>query len=227
METPLHPYYPLGTRIPGYVANVNSLPSLLGQFALLWAAVMGIAWLVIGRTRPSSSTADRLAFVWFCLTASIHLFFEGYFVINHTSIGGDSHLFAELWKEYSLSDSRYLLSDAFLVCMEFITAVFWGPLGFFIAYSIAVQHPARYALQIVISLGQLYGDFLYYATSLFGLFHHGVEFSRPENYYFWVYYFFMNFIWVVIPTCYLKNAIYEVISVFRKVDKMEKTRRVQ
>lgn len=79
--------------------------------------------------------------------------------------------------------------------------VFWGPLGFFIAYSIAVQHPARYALQIVISLGQLYGDFLYYATSLFDLFHYRIEFSRPENYYFWVYYFFMNFIWIVIPTC--------------------------
>lgn len=66
--TPLHPYYPLGVELPGYVANVNSLPSLLGQFALLWAAVMGVSWLTIGRFRPSSSIADRLAFVWFCLS---------------------------------------------------------------------------------------------------------------------------------------------------------------
>lgn len=70
METPLHPYYPLGIPIPGYVANINSLPSLLGQFALLWVVVMGIAWLGISRFRPSSSTADRLAFVWFCLSLS-------------------------------------------------------------------------------------------------------------------------------------------------------------
>jgi cholestenol delta-isomerase len=70
METPLHPYFPLGIHIPGYVANVNSLPSLLGQFALLWAVVMAVAWLGISRFRPSSSTADRVACVWFCLSWS-------------------------------------------------------------------------------------------------------------------------------------------------------------
>lgn len=32
-------------------------------------------------------------------------------------------LFGQLWKEYSLSDSRYLTSDAFLISMEAVTAV--------------------------------------------------------------------------------------------------------
>lgn len=142
MSTLLHSYYPLGIHIPGYLPNESSVPSLIGQFALLWAAIVGIAWLTISRSRPDASIADHLAFVWFCLSmfapiswfgrikliqiylaASIHLFFEGYFVVNHMTIGGKSHLFAELWKEYSLSDSRYLRSDAFLVCMESVTAV--------------------------------------------------------------------------------------------------------
>ena len=31
--------------------------------------------------------------------------------------------FGQLWKEYSLSDSRYLTSDPFVLCMETVTAV--------------------------------------------------------------------------------------------------------
>ena len=53
----------------------------------------------------------------------IHLFFEGYFVLNHKTLAGSQELFGQLWKEYSLSDSRYLTSDAFVVCMEAVTAV--------------------------------------------------------------------------------------------------------
>lgn len=54
---------------------------------------------------------------------SIHLFFEGYFSYNHTRMGGAQDLFGQLWKEYALSDSRYLTSDPFVLCMETITAV--------------------------------------------------------------------------------------------------------
>lgn len=32
-------------------------------------------------------------------------------------------LFAQLWKEYALSDSRYLTSDPFMLCVESITVV--------------------------------------------------------------------------------------------------------
>lgn len=53
----------------------------------------------------------------------MHLFFEAHFVIYHTTIAGRQGLFDQLWKEYSLSDSRYLTSDAFLISMEAVTAV--------------------------------------------------------------------------------------------------------
>jgi cholestenol Delta-isomerase len=45
-------------------------------------------------------------------------------VLNHTRMGSAMDLFGQLWKEYSLSDSRYLTSDPFVMCMETITAVF-------------------------------------------------------------------------------------------------------
>lgn len=32
-------------------------------------------------------------------------------------------LFGQLWKEYAMSDSRYLTSDPFVLCMETVTAV--------------------------------------------------------------------------------------------------------
>lgn len=54
---------------------------------------------------------------------SIHCFFEGYFVLNNTHIASNTDFFAQLWKEYSLSDSRYMTSDPFLLCIETWTVV--------------------------------------------------------------------------------------------------------
>lgn len=57
----------------------------------------------------------------------------------------------------------------------------------------------RYPLQLIVSVGQIYGDLLYFATSLFDEYYYGISYSRPEYYYYWGYYVFMNFIWIVIP----------------------------
>lgn len=75
----------------------------------------------------------------------------------------------------------------------------WGPMSFIVAWMITSKHPLRYPLQIVVTMGQLYGLELYYATSLFDHFVNQTTAWRPEAYYFWVYFFFMNFIWVVFP----------------------------
>jgi hypothetical protein len=58
---------------------------------------------------------------------AIHLFFEGYFSLNHTRMGPAQDLFGQLWKEYAFSDSRYLTSDPFVLCMETVTAVCCPP----------------------------------------------------------------------------------------------------
>jgi cholestenol delta-isomerase len=47
----------------------------------------------------------------------------GYYILHRTSISSKNTLFAQLWKEYTLSDSRYLTSDIFTVCVETITVV--------------------------------------------------------------------------------------------------------
>jgi len=75
----------------------------------------------------------------------------------------------------------------------------WGPLSYLMVYLITVSSPMRYPLQAIVSLGQMYGDLLYYATSMFDHYYKNVSHCRPEAYYFWFYFFFMNFIWIVIP----------------------------
>lgn len=49
--------------------------------------------------------------------------FQGYFALNHVNLSGKQDLFGQLWKEYAFSDSRYLTSDPFVLCMETVTAV--------------------------------------------------------------------------------------------------------
>lgn len=133
------------------------------------------------------------------LGGCIHLILEGYYAYNFQDIGAHQHILGQLWKEYSLSDSRYLTRDAFVFCMETVTAVFWGPLSFALAVFITLESPFRHVLQTVISLGQLYGNVLYYGIAFFGHAVYRQSYSRPENYYFWGYFMFLNAFWIVIP----------------------------
>ena len=49
--------------------------------------------------------------------------------------------------------------------MEAVTAFVEGPLCFVILYSMLKQKSWRFTLQFAVSLGQFYGDVLYFATS--------------------------------------------------------------
>ena len=68
-------------------------------------------------------------------------------------------------KEYCRADSRYASRDPFTICMEAVTAFVEGPLCFVIMYSMLKQKPWCFLLQFAVSLGQFYGDVLYFATS--------------------------------------------------------------
>lgn len=46
-----------------------------------------------------------------------------YFVLNFYSVASGQGLFAQLWKEYAYSDSRYLTQDPFVLVVEAITVV--------------------------------------------------------------------------------------------------------
>ncbi|KAI4789551.1 Emopamil-binding protein [Aureobasidium sp. EXF-8845] len=216
-----HPYYPLDVSIVGYLANESTVLSLLGSFVAGCATIFGSTYLAVKRMNSGLPATELITVMWFVLCGCIHLFFEGYFAYNHGNMAGLQTVFGQLWKEYALSDSRYITQDMFVFCVEAMTAVLWGPLSFVVALLIVSEHPLRHPLQAAVSLGQCYGDLLYYATSMADHFYLGIEYSRPEAYYFWGYYFGANFLWIVIPAVLLYNSVKASANAIRQVQELK------
>ncbi|CAG8076560.1 unnamed protein product [Penicillium salamii] len=200
-----HPYWPLEANLVDYVPNTMSVPALLGSFALATLTVIGLTSMFMTRQNSVLSRQDKVLTAWFVFSGCIHLILEGYFVYNHKTMPRMEDLLGQLWKEYALSDSRYMTIEPFVLCMETITAFGWGPLCYLISWMIVTKSPYRHPTQMLVSMGQLYGDVLYYATSMMEDYYHGRSYSRPETYYYWGYFIFMNTFWVFIPGELLGN----------------------
>ncbi|EPE26087.1 EBDP4 [Glarea lozoyensis ATCC 20868] len=217
MELPLHPFYPLGALLSGteFVPNTFGTLELVAVFGIGCFVILGSALLIALRVNPKLNYADRLLVMWFVLCGMIHLFFEGYFVVNHTHMASRQDFFGQLWKEYSLSDSRYMFSDPFVLCMESWTAIAWGPLSFVLAVLIVNDSPYRHPIQALVSTGQFYGDLLYFMTNIFDESYTGRTFYRPEPYYYWFYFVFMNAFWIVIPCICVYSSAKATAKAFR------------
>ena len=194
-----HPYRPAALRLDGYVNNDISGPGLLLQFGGALCVVLAAVGLALARYRPALKSQDRAVVLWFVLTGCLHTIFEGYFVYNHARMPCRMDLLGQLWKEYALSDSRYLTGDTFVLSIETVTALVWGPLSFFAAYMVTTFHPLRHSLQTIVSLAHIYGCVLYFATATVDSYSKDTSHGRPELIYFWIYYFGMNFVFIVIP----------------------------
>lgn len=124
------------------------------------------------------------------------------------------HLLHEIWKEYSKADSRYATRDDFTVSMEAVTAFCWGPLCLALFPAILHRKSWRFAGIAIASLGQIYGDVLYFGTCLHGGGDVGWEafskHSRPEALYFWFYFVVINSVWLVIPGMCLVYAVRKI-----------------
>ncbi|KAF2965301.1 hypothetical protein GQX73_g8264 [Xylaria multiplex] len=218
---PTHPYYPLGVDIPAYGANEAPVPVLLGALAgTLGFAVLGAA-LVARKLNPGLSASGLAVYCWFVMS---------YFVLNHATVASSQSLLSQLWKEYALSDSRYLTSDFFMLSVESITVLkciraqfFWGPLCFANAIATARNSPSRHALRIIACVAHLYGVALYYATSQCEFYFTERSHSRPEFVYFWVYYVGFNLPWAIIPAFLLFDSVKTVTRAMRALDKADAT----
>ncbi|KAL1839120.1 hypothetical protein VTJ49DRAFT_1851 [Mycothermus thermophilus] len=233
MLSTLHRYPP----IQGYVPNEWPLPVILGAFGgLIGAFVLG--WLALARWLSSGSKsglsgADQFTVAWFSLCGFLHLFFEGYFVLNHATLASSQTLFSQLWKEYGLSDSRYLSSDPFMLCIEALTVLIWAPLSLTTATLTArasrrrspAEQTARHLLQVIVCIGHLYGVALYYGTCGFAERMRGEVYSRPEFVYYWVYYAGMNAPWAVVPFWLLWRSAKAIQAAFGAMERLEEERK--
>jgi len=113
------------SQLPNYASSpYSAFETFSIFFGALSVIVFPSLYLILNRT--SVTPRNKAVFIWFVVCACIHLVFEGYFAYFHATMPEDDNIFAQLWKEYSLSDSRYLTSDPLVVCMERITAVSIG-----------------------------------------------------------------------------------------------------
>ncbi|XP_074063015.1 LOW QUALITY PROTEIN: 3-beta-hydroxysteroid-Delta(8),Delta(7)-isomerase [Macrotis lagotis] len=210
-----HPYWPRNLQLSDYVPNNRPVWQILTVFFSVSGLPLVATWLLSGQGRRGSGTPPsplglwrRLAICWFALCAFIHMVIEGWFSLYNQDIAKDQAFLSQLWKEYSKGDSRYILANNFVVCMETVTAWAWGPLSLWAVGAFLRQRPERFLLQLVISLGQLYGDVLYFLTEYRDGFQHG-ELGHPL--YFWFYFIFLNALWIVVPSVLLLDAWHKLV----------------
>ncbi|CAG8821492.1 33021_t:CDS:1, partial [Racocetra persica] len=100
--------------LPNYTEPTYSTAFLLISFLIGVIVIAGISLAII-IPKQTVVPKQKGIFVWFIITGCIHFFFEGYFGLFHSTIAESNGLFAQMWKEYALSDSRYLTNDPFVV----------------------------------------------------------------------------------------------------------------
>ncbi|KAK4179279.1 putative 3-beta-hydroxysteroid-Delta(8),Delta(7)-isomerase [Triangularia setosa] len=221
-----HPYYPTDATVPFYAANTTPLLAILFSFAGLIAGFVFTCLAASKHVNPKLQRSDLAVISWFALCGFLHLFFEGYFVLNHKVMAGSQDLFAQLWKEYGLSDSRYLTADPFMIWIETLTFLIWGPLSLLTVYLItAEQNAPRHITQIVVCIGHLYGVALYYGTCHYIEKYQGLRYSRPEWVYYWGYYAGMNAPWGVVPLLLLWQSAGEIKRVFGRAEREERVKK--
>ncbi|XP_046580252.1 3-beta-hydroxysteroid-Delta(8),Delta(7)-isomerase-like [Haliotis rubra] len=214
-----HPYFPKDLKLPHYRPNDKGVVEILSVFFGVVGVFVVLTWVYSGTTKnPRFTITQRVVLCWFMMCGLIHTFLEGYFGVFHDVLAGDMSFLGQVWKEYSMGDSRYMSSDAFVVSMERITAFVDGPLSFLTLLLYFRNSPYRYVIQLIVSLCQLYGDTLYFMTEIFEDFSHGYMY-HPQ--YFWFYFVTMNMFWIVIPSCLIIQSCYKLAKSQAQVDKLK------
>ncbi|EIN12904.1 Emopamil-binding protein [Punctularia strigosozonata HHB-11173 SS5] len=165
---------------------------------------------------------DRFTFIWLAFDAMIHFSFEGSFLYLSTfgrQVNTSAGPFAELWKEYAAADFRWGFADETVVSLEILTVLGAGPLCCYILWQLAKDDPARHYWIVVLSTAELYGGWMTFCPEwLTGS--PNLDTSNPL--YLWVYLFFMNVIWVVIPLWLMYDSYGHIAASLRSAKKTKR-----
>lgn len=75
-------------------------------------------------------------------------------------------------------------------------------------------------MQLLVSMGQMYGDILYYVICWYNEIVNGIAYSRPERYYYWAYFVLCNAFWIAIPLGLIGNSVKAVAKTFDQAKAM-------
>ena len=144
---------------------------------------------------------------------------------------------ARLWQEYARADIRWGESDVVVVCIEAITVLLCGPLAFWISELVRRGDASRWFWMSVLATAEIYGGYMTFVPEWLT----GSEKLVTEVWMYkcvqlpvprgigdadfsgrWLYLFFFNGLWVVIPGWLLWESYGTMVSAVEKEQKLAK-----
>ncbi|KAI6129936.1 Emopamil-binding protein [Pisolithus thermaeus] len=194
--------------------------------ALSLAGVAGVAFAAAAASRallPRNATwQNRVTFMWLTFDGTMHLIFEGSFLYLSTfgrSVNTSTGVFAEMWKEYTLADTRWGVADPTVVSLEILTVLVGVPLCWYILTLLVKNDPARHYWILVLSVVELYGGWMTFCPEwLIG----SPSLNTSNVLFLWVYLAFMNGIWVVIPLWLMVDSYNHIAGSLREAAKIKR-----
>uniref|UniRef100_A0A1A8J9P4 Emopamil binding protein-like n=1 Tax=Nothobranchius kuhntae TaxID=321403 RepID=A0A1A8J9P4_NOTKU len=186
-------------------AGLPSLP-LVSVLSLLACSLQLLAaGLLTRRYGGRSSPMDKWILLWLFYDVIVHVTLEGPFV--YMSLVGTVETsegpLAELWKEYSKADSRWLVSDPTIVSVEILTVVLDSLLALLLIHAILNKKYYRHFLQVALSVCELYGGWMTFCPEwLTGSPH----LNTSSWLHLWLYLAFFNGLWVLVPVLLLLQS---------------------
>ncbi|KAK0554458.1 asparagine-linked glycosylation protein [Tilletia horrida] len=108
----------------------------------------------------SRSAKYRRIFLWLAFDGLCHLILEGSFLYLSTfgrTVNASRSFMAYMWQDYSRADVRWGISDPTVVALEILTVLGAGPLALYTAYLLAKEDGRYHYWAIVLSTAELYG----------------------------------------------------------------------
>ncbi|XP_069376823.1 emopamil-binding protein-like [Paralichthys olivaceus] len=186
--------------------------SLVAVLSLLACSIQVLtAILLTHRYGGRSSATDKWILLWLFYDVIVHLTLEGPFVYMSLvgTVQSSEGPLAELWREYSKADSRWLVFDPTIVSIEILTVVLDSVLGILLIYAVVKDQYYRHFLQITLSVCELYGGWMTFCPDwLMGSPH----LDTSSWLHLWVYLVFFNGLWVLVPVLLLIQSWFSLRS---------------
>lgn len=154
----------------------------------------------------------KTIFTWLVFDSICHLTLEGSFLylsVLGRTVNKSTGFFAYLWQDYAKADARWGWADETVVALEILTVLGAGPLAGYCAYLLSRNKFSYHYWVVVLSTAELYGGFMTFAPQWLT----GSKHLDTSNWMLlWVYLFFMNMVWVVIPLYLLYDSFRAITS---------------
>lgn len=132
-----------------------------------------------------------------------------YLSIFGRTANNSTGFFAYLWQDHTKADARWGFSDSTVVALEILTVLGAGPLAAYCACLLTTNSFSYHYWIVVLSTSELYGGFMTFIPEWLS----GNQYLDGSNWILmWVYLFFMNMAWVVIPLYLLYDSFKAITS---------------